>query len=228
MIRNPMSSASFHIDLHVHSLLSEDNSADPEKCILRAIELGLHGLAFTEHYWYGISEPHEKLIKRYRDRILILRGVEFSAAEGHCLVFGANTDHLPRKYGDYPQVEDVVREVNRAGGVVIPSHPYRSGSGVGDLIRCLPGIAAVEGYNGNNLHADNLRAIDAARSLHLPCIGGSDAHRPEDVGLCYTVFPERVTAENLVPLLRAGRYGADESEKRKKMSRGLRSAGTKP
>jgi len=220
-----MSAATFRLDLHVHSLLSGDNSADPEECVVRAVELGLQGLAFTEHYSYAASEPLEALIERYRDRVLILRAVEFSVAEGHCLVFGVDTDRLCPQYA---LAEELVREVNRAGGVVIPSHPYRGGTGLGDMILTLPGIAAIEGHNGCNLHRFNQRAIEAARQRQLPVTGGSDAHRPEDVGLCYTEFPERVTAGNLVGLLRAGRYNAGESEERKKMSRGLWGAFLKP
>ena len=214
-----MSAAPFRVDLHVHSRHSEDNEADPEECIVRAIEVGLQGLAFTEHYSYAASEPLEPLIERYRDRILVLRAVEFSVEEGHCLVFGVDTDRL---CSPYAPAAELIREVNRVGGAVIPSHPYRNCCGLGKLIRELPGIVAVEGFNGCNLDRDNQLAIEDARRARLPCTGGSDAHRPEDVGLCYTEFTEPVTAENLVGLLKAGRYRPAESEKRKKFSRGLR------
>jgi predicted metal-dependent phosphoesterase TrpH len=205
-----MSAASFRIDLHVHSLLSGDNRADPEECIVRAIELGLQGLAFTEHYSYEASEPLEPLIERYRERILVLRAVEFSSAEGHCLVFGADTDRLCL---DYAPVHVLVSEVNRAGGVVIPSHPYRAGSGLGDLILTLPGIAAVEGHNGCNHAALNQRAVQAALRLRLACTGGSDAHAPAEVGSCHTVFPEKVTASTIVDQLKAGRFEAVDTRK---------------
>lgn len=209
-----MKPATFRCDLHVHSRLSGDNLADPEECILQAIELGLQGLVFTEHYEYRVSEPIELLAERYRERILVLRGVEFSAAEGHCLVFGADPDRLCQPYAP---ADELTRAVNRAGGVVVPSHPYRGGSGVGDLILTLAGIAAVEGHNGCNLVSFNRRAIEAARSRRLPVTGGSDAHEPGEVGSCYTVFPEPVTAENLVDLLRSGRYEAVDT---RKVSRG--------
>jgi len=214
MIGHRMSAVSFRFDLHVHSLLSGDNLADPEECIVQAIELGLQGLAFTEHYSYEASEPLERLKERYRDRILVVRGVEFSAAEGHCLVFGVDTDRLCLQYAP---AEELIREVNRAAGVVIPSHPYRAGSGLGDRILALPGFAAVEGHNGCNHHTFNQRAIQAALRLRLPVTGGSDAHRPGDVGSCHTVFPERVTAENFVTLLKTGRYEAVDT---RKVSRG--------
>lgn len=210
MIRTPMSAALFRIDLHVHSLLSGDNLADPEECIVRAIELGLQGLAFTEHYSYTASEPLEPLIERYREQILVLRAVEFSAAEGHCLVFGVDTDRLGL---DYAPVRALVRDVNRAGGVVVPSHPFRAGSGLGDLIFTLPGIVALEGHNGCNHAALNQRAVQAALRLRLPCTGGSDAHAPAEVGSCHTVFSETVTAVNIVGLLKAGRFEAVDARK---------------
>jgi predicted metal-dependent phosphoesterase TrpH len=108
----------------------------------------------------------------------------------------------------YVPVEELTRKVNRAGGVVIPSHPYRGGSGLGDLILSCAGIVAVEGHNGCNSHDFNQRAIRAARRMRLPFTGGSDAHTPGEVGSCYTLFTERVTKENLVGLLRAGRFDA--------------------
>lgn len=205
-----MSATSFRIDLHVHSLLSGDNPTDPEECIVRAIESGLQGLAFTEHYSYAASEPLERHIERYRDRVLILRGVEFSAAEGHCLVFGADTDRLCLQYAP---AEELIREVRRAGGVVIPSHPYRTGSGLGDGVLALPGITAIEGHNGCNQRPFNQRALQVAQRLGLPVTGGSDAHRPEEVGSCHTVFPEPVTAESFVDLLKAGQYAAVDTRK---------------
>jgi predicted metal-dependent phosphoesterase TrpH len=112
----------FKIDLHVHSRNSGDNNADPEEIVSRAIELGLDGIAFTEHYSFEASEPVERLREKYRGAIMIFRGVEFSAAEGHCLVFGVDTD---RKDIRFAPIRDVIRVVTMAGGVVIPTHPYR-------------------------------------------------------------------------------------------------------
>ena len=122
----------FKIDLHVHTKYSGDNDSEPEEAVLRAIELGLHGIAFTEHYYYGASEFAGILKEKYKNSIQIFRGVEFSAAEGHCLIFGVDTDKLSIRYSP---VEEVIRTVNQAGGVVIPSHPYRSVNSIGDLVR---------------------------------------------------------------------------------------------
>ena len=204
----------FKIDLHVHSKYSGDNDADPEETVVRAIERGLNGIVFTEHYLYQASEPVEALKEKYRDRILVMRGVEFSAEEGHCLVFGADTDMLSMKYAP---LREVVRRVNRAGGVVVPSHPYRSVNSVGDLLGSVKGIAALEGYNGCNMHAFNAKAIDAAQRLLLPYTGGSDSHAPNEVGSCYTEFGSMPTAENFIELLKAGNYRGIDTRKISRM-----------
>ena len=204
----------FKIDLHVHTKYSGDNDSDPEESILRAIELGLHGIAFTEHYYYEASEPVEILKEKYKNSILIFRGVEFSSAEGHCLVFGVDTDTLSIKYAS---VNEVMRVVHREGGVVIPSHPYRSVNSLGDLVRSVPGLCALEGYNGCNMHAFNVKAIEAAGVLKLPYTGGSDAHTPQEVGSCFTEFDDVVTAENLIEVLKAGKFRGVDSRKISKL-----------
>lgn len=191
------------IDLHVHSKYSTDNNADPEETVQRAIERGLHGIAFTEHYYYAASESVDKLREKYGKDILLFRGVEYSTAEGHCLVFGVDTDKLGIKYAP---AADVVRFVGKAGGVVIPSHPFRPGTSLGELIMSLDGICALEGHNGCNMHTMNKKAIEAAGILKLPYTGGSDAHEPNEVGACYTEFDDTVTYDNFVQLLKEGRY----------------------
>jgi hypothetical protein len=206
----------FKIDLHVHSLYSMDNDSDPEETIVRAIELGLDGIAFTEHYYYGASEPVEALKEKYQNAIRIFRGVEFSAAEGHCLVFGVDTDGMGMKYAP---AADLVSAVNSAGGVVIPSHPYRPGTSLGDLIRDVNGIAGLEGCNGANMYAYNAKAIELANALKLPYTGGSDAHAPQEVGSCYTEFEQAVTYENFIELLKRGNYRGVDARKISRMVR---------
>lgn len=198
-----MNARTFKIDLHVHTRYSGDNDADPEEVVERAIERGLDGIAVTEHSSFEASEPVERLAEKYGKTLLILRGVEFSALEGHCLIFGANTDRLGIARAP---LAEVVRIVAAAGGVLVPSHPYRGGNSVGDLVRTLRGIAAIEGYNGVNMHGMNEKAIEAARERNLPFTGGSDAHEPREVGSCYTEFGDRVTPERFPDLLRSGRY----------------------
>jgi predicted metal-dependent phosphoesterase TrpH len=193
----------FRIDLHVHSKFSGDNDSEPEETVLHAINKNLDGIAFTEHYSYEISEYAEKLRETYADRIRVFRGVEFSSADGHCLVFGVNTDRLSLKNAS---VEEVVQVVHEKGGVVIPSHPFRGNNSMGEKITQVKGICALEGYNGYSHHSQNKKAIQAAEELHLPYTGGSDAHMPREAGSCYTEFASEVTHDNFIEMLKEGNY----------------------
>ena len=50
----------------------------------------------------------------------------------------------------------------------------------------------------------NARALKLAQKYKKPGIGGSDAHRPNCVGMGYTILPERVTCETeLIALIRS-------------------------
>ncbi|MBI5741441.1 MAG: PHP domain-containing protein [Nitrospirae bacterium] len=200
----------FKIDMHVHSKFSGDNYSEPEEIVLHAVSLGLQGIAFTEHYSYEASEYAEALRDKYKDKIMIFRGVEYSSAEGHCLIFGSNTDRLSLTLAP---VEDIIRVVSECGGVIIPSHPFRGGSSMGDRIERIKGFSAIEGYNGYTHYDQNMKAVDAAKRLKLPCTGGSDAHDPKEVGACYTEFSDGVTHENFVETLRAGNYQGVDARK---------------
>lgn len=201
---------SFKIDLHVHSRFSGDNNSDPEENVLAAIRKKLDGIAFTEHYSYGASGHAERLKEKYKDVIRIFRGVEFSALEGHCLIFGVDTDRLLARQ---TPISKVIGIVNALGGVVIPSHPYRRGNSIDDMVLSLSGICAIEGYNGCNMHAYNLKAIEAAKHMGCPFTGGSDAHLPSETGSCYTEFHEEVTHENFINLLKSGGYTGRDTRK---------------
>ncbi|HTZ17436.1 MAG TPA: PHP domain-containing protein [Dissulfurispiraceae bacterium] len=200
----------YNIDLHVHSRSSGDSDADPEELVLQAIRIGLHGIAFTEHYSYEASEPAEVLKEKYRNDIIIFRGVEFSTAEGHCLIFGVNTDKL---LSAFMSIKDAVRIVDQHGGILIPSHPFRGINSLGDRVKRTKGICAIEGYNGCNLHAFNARAVETAAELNLPFTGGSDAHDSGSVGLCYTTFSDKLSHDNFISVMKAGNFRGVDTRK---------------
>lgn len=200
----------FKIDLHVHSKNSGDNDSDPEEIIERAIELGLDGIAFTEHYYYEASEELTSFIYKYKDAITIIRGVEFSASDGHCLVFGVNTDDIS---GKNTPMECLIKVVDSLGGVVIPAHPFRGINSIGDSLLNLSGLFAIEGFNGCSMPAFNHKAIKAAAVLRIPFTGGSDAHSSNEVGSCYTAFYEPVSQDNIVSLLKSGKFTAHDNRR---------------
>ncbi|MBI5643572.1 MAG: PHP domain-containing protein [Deltaproteobacteria bacterium] len=196
---------SFKIDLHNHSTYSEDSTSEALESIERAMEVGLDGIAFTEHHSYTASEPVEKLKEKYKDRILILRGAEYSAAEGHLLLFGIKED-IFNDFGLHAPVDEVIRIVGGRGGVVIAPHPFREWSILRADIFKLKGLSAIEAYNGHNNEDENAKALRAAEVLSLPTTGGSDSHSRDEVGCCFTEFFDHVTEENFLDRIKAGNY----------------------
>lgn len=201
---------SYRIDLHVHSKFSGDTDSEPEESVLHAIKAGLHGIAFTEHYSFEASAYADILRDKYSGEIMIFRGVEFSSAEGHCLVFGINTDRLSIKDAS---IEDIIPLVNEQGGVVIPTHPFRGSNSIGDRIMDLKGLCAIEGHNGYAHYYQNAKAVRAAEELKLPYTGGSDAHQSHEVGACYTEFRHDITYDNFIDQLRGGVYTGIDTRK---------------
>lgn len=75
-------------DYHMHTNYSNDSHYDMEKCVLRAIDLGLDEICFTEHSDYGTMgdyvvdyESYHQgyclLKEKYKDQIVIKFGCEF-------------------------------------------------------------------------------------------------------------------------------------------------------
>lgn len=83
---------------------------------------------------------------------------------------------------------------------------------MGDTVKDLSGISALEGYNGYNMAAYNAKAIEVAKTLNISYTG-SDAHRSNEVGNCYTEFDGNVTYDNFLDRLREGRYRGVDTRK---------------
>lgn len=192
------------IDLHNHAFTHESSSS-PEEVIEAAIAAGLDGIAFTEHNSYSAANRAEELAERYAGRILILRGAEYDAKEGHVLIFGIS-DNSFLDLGMFAPLDELVRFITPKGGVLIAAHPFRSWGHFKADLDAVHGICAVEAWNGHNTPEENQLAFEVASSLGFPTTGGSDSHNMEDVGKCYTEFDDAVTRESFVRLLREGRY----------------------
>ena len=192
------------IDLHCHTKYSQDNHLEPEDLIRRAMELGLDGVCVTEHHSMNCSRPVSRLT--LPEGLLVLRGVEVSTDSGHLLVYGVNDDSWNRwGRNNYLKLAKVVASVHELGGVCVPAHPFRGWESMGDNVFSFEGFDAIETHNGNNAQHQNEPAIQAARKLALPSIGGSDCHYADRVGRAYTEFLNPVrNMDDLVREIKAG------------------------
>ena len=163
------------IDLHVQTTFSPDSSIPPKALPRIARRVGLDGVAVTDH-----NSIRARRLGRMPG-IVVIYGVEVSTTAGHIIVYGTE-EEIPK--GISPEeLLDYCRE--HALPAVAP-HPYRISTGIGRLAFEL-GFTAVETLNGGSPEWQNRRARVRADELGIPCTGGSDAHRPCEVGRAYTV-----------------------------------------
>ena len=203
------------IDLHNHtypksddSFMSADELVDAARCA------GLDGVCITEHDEFWTWEDTAALTRRHG--ILVLPGSEINTDAGHVLVFGL------RRYRFGMHKPSFLRaEADSLGAVLIAAHPYRrrylEDPASDPEIRAemldraiadpqLRLFDAVESFNGRGTFNQNLFAHDLNQVLARPGVGGSDAHRVNQVGTAATRFQRRITSlEDLVDEIRAGR-----------------------
>jgi len=192
----------------VHTSLGGDSLIRPEELVPHARHVGLDAVCVTEHHSYEVSKPFEEISRK--TGFPIFRGMEYSAAEGHLLIFGvrAAADDFPIRL----PIQRIIDRIRHLGGVAVPAHPYQRGlvgGALGDLVLRLRGLTALETINGSASRHENERASEAAARLGVYGIGGSDAHGLPVFGRAYTIFPIPLeTEKDLVLALRRGGYTA--------------------
>ena len=204
------------LDLHVHSELSDDSRA-PVEAYLKILarkrdERPLDGIVLTEHRKFDLNADYRDLEDRYAMRIL--RGAEVETEYGHILLYGVNRDMLQRF--DFADVrlpaQEIVREVDRMGGIATPCHPGRVNVGLCahyEKRPALEGVIAVEALNGGSKTAENARVGELMATHGYFGFGGSDSHLVSFVGICATEFEDEIrNEEGLVRALKGGRYHA--------------------
>lgn len=175
------------IDLHVHtSDFSPCSQLDLEQAILRAKELGLQGLCITDHESNEIAGKAIDLARKHQFFILV--GMEILTMQGDLLVFGLEEAPAGRVEAGF-----LLGHINQRQGIAISAHPFRdNGRGMGDLIHQYPQLGGAEVFNGRTSLNDNYRALRLAKLLNINAVGGSDAHRLDEVGKYVTAFPEGI------------------------------------
>lgn len=175
------------IDIHVHTAKhSPCSTIALPLAVSRAREVGLDAICITDHDTDGVRQEAELISREAGFKIFV--GMEILTYEGDLLVFGLS--EVPR--GKLHAVE-LIETLSACGGIAVAAHPYRdNGRGLGDMTWQLPGLAGVEVFNGRTEEADNQRAAAHAAACNLPCLGGSDAHRLDEIGRYVTYVPGRL------------------------------------
>jgi predicted metal-dependent phosphoesterase TrpH len=201
------------IDLHAHSYLSKGCELDPRKVLERAASHGLDGVAFTET---NTQDGCDELFDLGRSSpVKVFVGLELVTDRGQFLCFFPDPERVPEPvqlWGSNREkawsAEECLPRVKAMGAAIIAARPYDKefpGS-PGDGILGLKLLSAVEGFNPKVRPQANDLAVEAAGTLGLPCVGGSDARASlDEVGLGATFFREPVKSQaELVQRLLAG------------------------
>ncbi len=183
-----------HYDLHIHSQRSFDSRIPLKQLGARALELGLAGFAVTDHDLYTCHRsPYPGL--------LVIPGEEVSTLEGHILALGINEEIPP-----WLSPEETIDLIHGQGALAVASHPFSSKEGYPGLGEKVYELS-LDGLEVTNpkRHVDNKQARKAAATMGVTKVGGSDAHRLEDVGQGVTVLREPVeTVDDFLDIVRRG------------------------
>ncbi len=189
------------IDLHNHTVFSPDSSSTVEQALEAARAGGMDGIAVTDHNSVRGSLEAEK---KASGAIVVITGSEVSTSDGHLLCLGIRED--VRKGMTMAETIDAVVAM---GGIAVPSHPLRTGTGCGLKLLDSLDIKSIETVNGRNLRSKNRRAAHYASARGLACTGGSDSHTPSEIGRAYTLIEgEGLSAEEIVSALSSGKSSA--------------------
>lgn len=204
-----------YLDLHCHSVSSDDSRATVEQYVkwiqvLRKRGYVADGIVLTEHRKFDFDKDYSQLGEEYG--VLVLKGSELDTRYGHFLVYGV-TEALTREL-DFSDVAMDARELLQAArqhdALAVPAHPGRYGIGLVDYMEqgeVFEDLHIVERLNGGSRPGENERAEELCQRKGYLGTGGSDAHLASHISSCLTEFSAPVRNEReLVDALLSGEF----------------------
>jgi predicted metal-dependent phosphoesterase TrpH len=184
-------------DFHIHTTFSADSAISPKTLVEQLVlHPSIKVAAVTDHDSVDGIRSVRELASAYPD-ILIIPGVEISTPRGDIVLLG--TQELPPKPWS---VENVIDFAKDNSCVSVAAHPYRD-FGIGDYAQNCK-IDAIEVLNGNSLYSANKQAYELAKSLGLPGVAGSDAHKPSELYAVYTEVKASLDVDDILAAIKKG------------------------
>lgn len=200
--------------MHCHT---KEGSPDCKLELLENIAIlkhkGYHGMLITDHDSYKAYRYYKKLPNK-PENFVVLKGIEYDTIDaGHMLIIMPTDVKLPILELRGLPVLLLIEIVHHYGGIIGPAHPC--GEKFLSIRNTLHGKLSqtiyrkfdfIEGYNACEDADSNMRAMNLANKYQLPCIGGSDSHKADCVGLGYTILQEQISTETeLINYILAGK-----------------------
>ena len=204
-----------YLDLHCHSVASDDSRATVEQ-YLKFIQVHrkkgytIDGIVLTEHRKFDYDIDYSQLADQYG--VLVLKGAELDTRFGHMLVYNI-TPGLGKDidFGDVKMDGHMLIEAAKHhGALVVPAHPGRFGIGLVEYMEqgeVFDDLSIVERVNAGSKPEENQRAEELCQSAGYLGIGGSDAHLASHIGRAVTEFKADIRTEpELVDALLSGEF----------------------
>ena len=206
-------------DMHCHTKEgSLDGKVPVEEFIAELQRKGYDGMLISDHDTYnGYREWMRELKGRKFKDFVVLKGIEYDTIDaGHMLVIIPETAKLKILELRGLPVRLLIEIVHKNGGILGPAHPcgekYLSITNTRKhrhQLAVMDKFDFLEGFNACEDPESNARAMEIARQFDKPVFGGSDAHKPDCVGLGWTRFNGPVACESdLIRLIQEKGSGA--------------------
>ena len=204
-----------YLDLHCHSVASDDSRATVEQYlkwinVLRKRGFTVDGIVLTEHRQYDFDVDYSQLADQYG--VIVLKGAELDTCFGHMLVYNI-TPGLAKDidFGDVKMDgRELIKAARHHGGYVVPAHPGRFGIGLVEYMaqgEQFDDVSIVELLNGGSKPEENVRGEELCLRTGYRGTGGSDAHLASHIGRVVTEFQANIsTSEQLVDALISGEF----------------------
>lgn len=150
------------------------------KTILRIGERrGLNAIAITDHNTIMGGVKTDRTRRKEKSKVVVIIGSEISTNMGEITGIFLNEEIKSRN------ILEVVDEIRGQDGLVLVPHPFRRRK-FDDLRAIISQIDLLEKFNSQSpitLEQNNL-----LETLNKTLVGGSDAHFPQEIGLCKTIL----------------------------------------
>jgi predicted metal-dependent phosphoesterase TrpH len=168
------------LDLHMHTEWSHDCSIPAKDLLDHAVEIGLGGIAVTDHNVFGGALEAVELARDYD--LTVIPGEEVKTDDQGEIIGLFLEQEIPRGM----TFADTIAAIREQGGLVYLPHPFDRMHAIPDpatLHRHVAEIDVFEVYNARLLRDSfNDEALRFARKYRLLQGAGSDAHVLQGVG----------------------------------------------
>ena len=181
----------------MHTTYSSDGRTEPKEAVLVAKQVGLSAIAVTDHNRPAGAREVARIAKDHD--LMVVPASEVSSFNGHILALGV-ADPIPKGLS----ASETISRIEDHGGLAVGAHPGRFYTGLKLSDVRSNHFRAIEVANGGSSLRQNKHARKVAEGKGIGMTGGSDAHHPEHIGRCRTVFEnEPSSVEELLEEIRA-------------------------